>query len=225
MLAGVAMVFWKKGNNMKLRTKILGMMSFVLVLLASIAALGLYSMNNIGNALVEIAEEDIPLTNAVAEITINQLEQALWLERAIVAAELGNTAKLVEAEQKFLELAAKVDEEIKAAEVLAEHGVANANSDKARDKFDSVNEHLHVIEREHGAFLAFHAVHAPPQSTVTFFEILRFDEASVAHPFAACLVYRERERRHTKPAASPLRQLDGLVRLPDFVCERRIDVA
>jgi len=68
---------------MKLRTKILGVVALVLTLLMLVVALGLFSMDRIGDALIAIAEEDIPLTKAVADVTSNQLEQALWLERAI----------------------------------------------------------------------------------------------------------------------------------------------
>lgn len=46
----------------------------------------LYQMNKIGNELVDIAEEDIPLTKMLTVVTEHQLEQAILFERALVKA-------------------------------------------------------------------------------------------------------------------------------------------
>ncbi len=49
---------------MKLSYKIYGAMAVVLVVMSIISGVSIRSMNSIGVMLVEIAEEDIPVTNA-----------------------------------------------------------------------------------------------------------------------------------------------------------------
>jgi len=51
---------------MNLRTKIFGSIGAILVMMAAVSGVALYKMSAIGALLVEIAEEDIPLTNIVA---------------------------------------------------------------------------------------------------------------------------------------------------------------
>lgn len=111
-------------------------------------------MNSVGVLLVEIAEEDIPLTGMVAEITVNQLEQALWLERAIGAAEvnMNSAARLSESGHEFERLAGMVEEELKAAEALADAGAAKAHNAAAAQKFTDVGVALREIEASHNAF-------------------------------------------------------------------------
>ena len=139
---------------MKLSFKIYGVVATVLTMMLAVAGVAIYSMNSIGVLLVEIAEEDIPLTTIVAEITVNQLEQALWLERAIGAAEvnMNSSARMLESEHEFERLAGLVDEELKTAEALADKGAALAHNAEAAQKFVEVGVALREIEASHSAF-------------------------------------------------------------------------
>ena len=70
-------------KDVNISFKIMGMVGVLLLLMAISAAYGILKINHVGNELHAIAEEDIPLTEAVTEITVNQLEQAIWFERAL----------------------------------------------------------------------------------------------------------------------------------------------
>lgn len=57
-----------------------------LLAMAILGGFALYQMNKIGNELIDIAEEDIPLTKKLTVVTEHQLEQAILFERALVKA-------------------------------------------------------------------------------------------------------------------------------------------
>ncbi len=145
-------------DNMKLSTKIISLVSVLMILLIAISGFSIVKMGNIGDEIKDIAEEDIPLTEAITQITIHQLEQAIWFERALRFGEMvgsGNEnarSDLKHAEEEFERLAHLTDEEVVEAEKLAEHAIENAHSEEAREEFKQVNEHLKVIEQEHADY-------------------------------------------------------------------------
>ena len=146
-----------KLQNFKVRAKIFGLVGFCLVTLAGIAGLSIYQMNLIGGEIEEIAERDVPLTEAVTNITIHQLEQALNLERAFRFGEEMQqnehaAEQFAESVTKFHELAAKVDEELKGGEKLATEAIEKAATAEAREEFQHVLGVLTAIEAAHGSF-------------------------------------------------------------------------
>lgn len=137
----------------------LAILGAVLALL--IAGGAMYSINAVGVQLKQIAEEDIPLTTAVTEITVHQLEQAIFFERAIRYAEImeGNPSaqKHYHAAKKyFLKMAHQVDEEILAAEEQVAHiikyEVDHGGGQHIIDEFKHVEEILKKVEKEHKSF-------------------------------------------------------------------------
>ena len=70
-------------KSLKLGTKIIGMISIILILMVVSNGFGIIKIGAIGDEIKGIAEEDIPLTELVTEITVNQLEQSIWFERAL----------------------------------------------------------------------------------------------------------------------------------------------
>ena len=139
---------------------------FILAGLGAILALAItigsiYSIKQVGQKLRQIAEEDIPLTTAITNITVHQLEQAIMLERAMRYAEIvdHNPAAKDEyqkAKTKFLSLAKKVDQEILDAEKQAADIIAYETSHGGEqyiiDEFIYVEKILKEIEVEHKAF-------------------------------------------------------------------------
>jgi len=141
-------------NNMKIGTKILGVVSVLLGLMAIVALFGIVKIGSIGNEIKGIAEEDIPLTRVVTAIGNNQLEQAIWLERGLRFGQV-RTAKevaregLKTAEGEFERIAKLSDEKIKEAEKIAEEAAGKARTADARRKFQDIGEQLKIIEKEH----------------------------------------------------------------------------
>ena len=57
-----------------------------LILMFILGGYAILKMDNIGMALIDIAEEDIPLTKMLTKVTEHQLEQAILFERSMVIA-------------------------------------------------------------------------------------------------------------------------------------------
>ena len=57
-----------------------------LILMFTLGGYAISKMDKIGMALIDIAEEDIPLTKMLTKVTEHQLEQAILFERSMVIA-------------------------------------------------------------------------------------------------------------------------------------------
>lgn len=151
---GLVLFFWIKVDKLRLTTKMFSLVTILLSLIIIISAEGIIAMQQIGTELVEIAEEDIPLTEAITKITVHQLEQSIMLERAALAsgAMTRDEKKFNYAKSEFNRLASLVDEEIKLAEKLAEHGLANITNKTSLAEYQNILEQLIIIEKEHKDF-------------------------------------------------------------------------
>lgn len=127
------------------------------VLLGFLTAAGsVYSIRQIGGELKQIAEEDIPLTNSVTEITVHQLEQAILFERAARFGQ-GRSASSAKhykkVKEKFFKYAKQVDEEILAAEhqvaKILRHERTIDTQSKIVKEFEKVEKILKELEIEH----------------------------------------------------------------------------
>ncbi len=135
--------------------KILGLVGFLSSMMMVIAVAGLLQMQKIGGELTEIADETIPLTANITNVTLHQLEQALLLERLLRAGELkateatGTVGGLSAA---LLTLAGTVQKEILQAEDLAVQGIKLATTPESRLKYETVLAQLKRIEAEHQTY-------------------------------------------------------------------------
>ena len=141
-------------NNITVKTKIYATVGFLITALAISTGYGLYSMNKIGGELFAIAEEDIPLTKIVTEITVHQLEQAINFERALrygeeIDKEPAAEKHYKEAIKHFESLSHKIDGEIKKGEAIAEEAMTLAHSDAEYSEFKHIYEVLKNVEKEH----------------------------------------------------------------------------
>ena len=161
LVAGTALLFlimrgagtMKRFADLKVGTKVF---SLAIVLVAMSAITSVYSiikMGHIGDEIAAIAEEDIPLVNIITEITIHQLEQAIWFERTLRFSELLQAADVLgHAEEQFNHFAKLADEEIITGEEIAEEAIEVAISEEDRKEFIEIDEHLKVIEGEHADY-------------------------------------------------------------------------
>ncbi|WP_208977233.1 MULTISPECIES: methyl-accepting chemotaxis protein [unclassified Pannonibacter] len=135
--------------------KILSLVAFLGAMMILIAATGILQMQKIGGELTEIAEETIPLTVNVTNVTLHQMEQALLLERLLRAAGLAAseaTGTVSSLTASLTKLAETVQKEILEAEDLAQHGIKLATTAENRRKYETVLEQLKRIEKEHNTY-------------------------------------------------------------------------
>jgi methyl-accepting chemotaxis protein len=146
-----------KMNNLKIGVKTIGMVGILILLMAASSGFGIFKIGVIGEELKGIAEEDIPLTEAVSEITVNQLEQAVWFERALrygeVMADKQTAAKgLKHAEESFEARSRQVIAIEEKAQEIAKHALKNAHTETARQEFENVVAQLDIIGKHHGNY-------------------------------------------------------------------------
>ena len=180
------------GGSMKVGTKVMSIVGLCLAVLAVVAATSVWQMQKIGDEIEGIAERDIPLTAAVTNITVHHLEQAINFERAMrFGAEMATNAEVrVEFEtavNKFEELTAKIDKEIKAGEEIAKKNMEAAQTAEARAEFKHVLEALTTIDKEHADF-ENHGIKA--------FKLIRAGDLKAALELAVAIEKEEEQLDH-----------------------------
>ncbi len=144
-------------SNLKIGIRIYLLAGILVVLAAVTSGIGIVQMNKIGNEIIEIAEEDLPMTEMLTTITLHQLEQAILFERGLrlgLEARFDPKAKagLASTLQEFLELSHKVDKEIIEAEGTLTSFIEIAHSELAREEYQSLLSQMGVISAEHQQF-------------------------------------------------------------------------
>lgn len=144
-------------RSFSIGTKIMAIVGTCLAGLVLVAVIGLWQLNQIGNLVEGVTERDIPMTNAVSQISTHQLEQSISLERAIRAGIMleqhdGAREEFEKARGAFETFAVKVDQEIVEARELARFAEATARSDKAKAEFQKIYQAFDAIAREHKAY-------------------------------------------------------------------------
>ena len=139
-------------KNQKIGTKILGLISLLLILMSCIAGFGISKMSIIGNELEGIAKEDMPLVELTSDITIKQLESALLLERTLRNAGVKddhdvNSFNVLKAELR--ELSQSVDDEIILAESLLTKAIEEALTPELRTLEEKLKKTLNTLKYKH----------------------------------------------------------------------------
>lgn len=130
-------------------------LAFINVLLISlIGGVSVIQMNKIGTELINVAEEDIPITNMLSKIAQHQLEQAVIFERSLsyaVATKYGEDRyqEMSLALNGFKGLAHNVEAEFKELEALLEHAIKETQSAEAEVQFEALLETIVKIDSSH----------------------------------------------------------------------------
>ena len=144
-------------NNIPLKIKLYGLAGILLAFMLLSTTVSIIKMSNIGDEIVDIAEQDIPLTNLVTNVTINQLEQAVNFERAIrygeeMKANVDAKPHFKKAVDSFNSHSKVVTASINKGIALASKAKQNAHSEAAVKEFEHVESLLSKIEKEHESY-------------------------------------------------------------------------
>ena len=122
-----------------------------LILMFTLGGYAISKMDKIGMALIDIAEEDIPLTKMLTKVTEHQLEQAILFERSMVIAMRVHQG--IESKQNFEkaknlvhDLTVATEQEIIQVEQFIEQAIPLLKSEKAKVKFDNLLIALKKVE-------------------------------------------------------------------------------
>ncbi|MEH6575477.1 MAG: methyl-accepting chemotaxis protein [Amphritea sp.] len=141
-------------KDQKIGTKILGVIILLLIMMSGVAGYGMVKINLIGEQLEGIAHEDMPLIELTTEITINQLESELILERALRQAEIKNSHGLSfkEAETKIRGMSRAIDDELHEAEAQLTKAIKDAPTAEIRAVEEALVGDLKELEKAHKVY-------------------------------------------------------------------------
>lgn len=144
-------------KNISIATKLYGLAGLLIAFLLLSTTVSLIKMEQIGIEIADIAEQDIPLTNLLSNITTHQLEQAINFERALrlggeMKSDPDAAAGYKKAVDKFESHSKIVNSSIKKAEVLAEKSKQFAHTKEAQKEFEHVESFLKNIDEQHKVY-------------------------------------------------------------------------
>lgn len=148
--------FGKGFGSISLGAKIFALLGFCMGLIVLVGGVSTWQMMKIGHEIEGIAERDLPLTQALTNVTVHQLEQGIQVERGIRYGQdfgvAGARQDFDEAVKKFGDFGAQVDKEIEVAQKLARTALAGAATDEGRKLFEETANKLDKIASEHKDF-------------------------------------------------------------------------
>ena len=150
-------------NRYTIKAKIYSISIVFIGALAVSIIYALNSMNQIGEELATISEENIPLTQVVSQVTIHQLEQAISFERALRFGERMNTETRAtthfnKAIETFTAFSQQISEEFNRGEQIAQKAMTLARNDNKRQEFKQIADILKRVKKEHEDYVR-HAEH------------------------------------------------------------------
>ncbi|MBN9671674.1 methyl-accepting chemotaxis protein [Roseibium aggregatum] len=135
--------------------KILSLVAFLSLGTLIVAAVSILQMSLIGKELANIAEKDIPLTEAISHVTNHQLEQAALVERIMRLSGLrseSEAASIAALTDTLHKLEVQVADEILKAEDLARNALESSSTEAEQREFSKALTQLEQIEKEYAAY-------------------------------------------------------------------------
>ncbi len=133
--------------------KIYGVLGFLILCFLATTAVTLWQMNSITAEIEEIADEQMPLTEVVTQVSLNQLEQAIYFERILRAgfasdgapsrATLDPLVAAFEKDGKF------VNEKVVVAEEIVAHAMSVAFLPATKERYGAILKSLKHFESGH----------------------------------------------------------------------------
>lgn len=141
-----------------------------------IGVVSIFQMAKLGSEIMEIAEEDIPLTRLITHATEYQLEQAIYLERVFFKAALvnqgfaGAEAELQKNLKKVTEYQSKTESKLAEAATFTENALKILHSEQAITKYRKILTMLNQAKTD------FAKLKAESQKVIQLAQSGRIDE-------------------------------------------------
>lgn len=134
---------------MKLLTKLAGMVTILLAITFFVAGFSVVSIANVGENLRGIASADVPLLNSITRITMKQLEQSVWLERALASLERNDMPAYEKAETAINDRGNSVNNEFEVSMQLLKSTMDEKAGILEGDKYSSIAQRLNEVYVEY----------------------------------------------------------------------------
>ena len=125
------------------------MVTILLTITFFVAGFGIVSITNVGENLRGIANADVPLLNSITRITMSQLEQSVWFERALMSLEKEDWDSYEKAESELMNSGYLVSNEFDVSLQLLKTSMEEATNVNAGNKYSSLVERLNGIYTEY----------------------------------------------------------------------------
>ncbi len=138
-------VIIKSTEDKILRTRIIGGVSVVLVILAGMATVTVLSLANINKDLEMMALNNIPILATVASVESEMLEQVIALEQF-------TKTKARENADEFNQFSVHVEEELSLIDETIEDAIKRARTEEEKNAFKELEQEIHSIEKVYTEF-------------------------------------------------------------------------
>jgi len=137
-------------NDLRIATKIYFVAGIFLSALATISLVAIVLLTRLEAEIVEVAEEDIPLIEALTEVNIAALEQAVLVER--ILPDLLSDDDRAEIERAFKKREAHVDEAMLQAREIAKEGVERAINAESKAEFKKLSKSIEILNGTYSSY-------------------------------------------------------------------------
>ncbi|OFZ39317.1 MAG: hypothetical protein A2504_08110 [Bdellovibrionales bacterium RIFOXYD12_FULL_39_22] len=135
-------------NAVSTRTKIIGMALAIQGVMLSLVVYTLREMNSIGDDIQEITKENIPIIKAVMQIEARQLDQTIWIEKAMSAGLLNINDYVQKASDSYAQGMAGLEKEIRAVQQTSEEVLRNTSDLNKAEIFKSVLQGIEELTKK-----------------------------------------------------------------------------
>lgn len=147
------------GKSLSVGLKIFGVVGICLALLLAVGGVSIWQMNLIGQEIEGIAERAVPATDALATVTVHQLEQEIAMQQAFRFGETAKTDKhaadrFKEAVAKFEHLGHETDKELKALGTLVTNAAGHTANAEDRQFYTEAAAAIGKIDKAHAEYEA-----------------------------------------------------------------------
>ncbi len=133
--------------------KIYGVLGFLILCFLATTAVTLWQMNSITAEIEEIADEQMPLTEVVTQVSLTQLEQAIYFERILrsgfAADGVPSRATLDPLVETFEKDGKFVNEKVVVAEEIVAHAMSVAYLPATKERYEAILASLKHFEAGH----------------------------------------------------------------------------
>lgn len=160
LLIVMLMLLFKGSDILKrisMRSQVIATVTTLLILMLIASGFSIVKNINIGKELDEIAKEDLPLTRIITEVTVNQLEQAIWFERMFRYGEMLERypeviTNMEHAREKLVAHSEIVNIRIEEGINIAGRGIIAAHTVESKNEFEKIRVHLKEIKIKHSEY-------------------------------------------------------------------------
>jgi methyl-accepting chemotaxis protein len=137
-------------KNMKIGTKILGLVTILIILMGALAGYGILKLKSAGNEVQGLAEQEIPITAVFNEIDLVQTGQETLFQRAIRLGITNQPAELKKVAEEFGKTVKEADELLKKGTGIIDKALKETAGDAGSQKeFKELGDKLKGVEKEY----------------------------------------------------------------------------